>query len=76
MTLFVTEDIPMDYGDMDVGNMTDVETDQGFFSRHKTGILLAAVLIIGGGGGLTAYRKHKKKKQQQAEEEAIDDEIS
>lgn len=76
MTLFVTEDIPMDYGDMDVGNMTDVETDQGFFSRYKTGILLAAVLIIGGGGGLTAYRKHKKKKQQQAEEEAIDDEIS
>ena len=66
----------MDYGDMDVGNTTDVETDQGFFASHKTGIFLAAAVIAGGGAGIVLFRKHKKKKQQQAEEEAVDDEIS
>ncbi|HJC48084.1 MAG TPA: hypothetical protein IAA04_08540 [Candidatus Lachnoclostridium pullistercoris] len=76
MSLFVTEDVPMDYGDMDVGNTTDVETDQGFFASHKTGIFLAAAVIAGGGAGIVLFRKHKKKKQQQAEEEAVDDEIS
>ena len=75
MTLFVSEEMPVDYGEIDAGNTTDVEAEQGFFARHKTGVILAAVLAAGG-AGLIAYRKYKRKKMQQAEEEAIDDEIS
>ena len=77
MTLFVTEEIPMDYGDMDVGNMTDVEADQGFFASHRTGVLLAAAAAAAAAVlGLRAYKKNKRKKELQDEEEAIDDEIS
>lgn len=75
MTLFVSEEMPVDYGEIDAGNTTDVEAEQGFFARHKTGVILAAVLAAGG-AGLIVYRKYKRKKMQQAEEEAIDDEIS
>ena len=77
MTLFVTEEIPMDYGDMDVGNMTDVEADQGFFASHRTGVLLAAAAAAAAAVlGLRAYKKNKRKKELQDEEEAIDDDIS
>ena len=57
MTLFVTEEIPMDYGDMDVGNMTDVEADQGFFASHRTGVLLAAAAAAAAAttGGLELF---------------------
>ncbi len=78
MTLFVTEDIPMDYESIDVGNMGGTEeVKQGFFSKYKVPVIIgAAALLIGGGIGLSALKKKRRKKQLQAEEEEIDDEIS
>ena len=76
MTLFVTEEVPMDFDSIDVGNMVEVEPEQGFFARHKVAVIAAAVLAAGGIAGFTVWRKQRRKKRLQAEAEEIDDEIS
>lgn len=73
MSLMVTEDVPVDYGDMEVGNMEGIEEKpKGFFASHK-GIVFAVILC--GAAGVTVFVLRRKKKKQQMEEE-IDDEIS
>ncbi len=76
MTLFVTEEVPMDFDSIDVGNMVEVEPEQGFFARHKVAVIAAAVLAAGGIAGFTVWRKQRRKKRLRAEAEEIDDEIS
>ena len=76
MTLFVTEEVPMDFDSIDVGNMVEVEPEQGFFARHKVALIAAAVLAAGGIAGFTVWKKQRRKKRLQAEAEEIDDEIS
>lgn len=73
MSLMVTEDVPVDYGDMEVGNMEGIEEKpKGFFASHK-GIVFAVILC--GAAGVTVFVLRRKKKKKQMEEE-IDDEIS
>ena len=75
MTLYVTEEIPMDFDDSMAGNFDDIPAENpSFFSKYKLIILPAAalaVIVV----AVIIVRKRKKKKAAQEEDET-DDEIS
>ncbi|MBS6644499.1 MAG: hypothetical protein KH366_13045 [Clostridiaceae bacterium] len=75
MTLFVTEEIPMDFDDSMAGNFDDIPAENpSFFSKYKLIILPAAALAVIAVIAVIVIKKKKKKAAQ--EEDEIDDEIS
>lgn len=73
LSLYVTEEIPMDFGDAMAGNFEDVEMEEpSFFQKYKMVIFPAIAVVIV--AVVVVIRIRKKKKA--AKEEGMDDEIS
>ncbi len=74
LSLFVSEPIPEDFGDMGMGDMTDMPVEEpSFFQKYLKFILPAvAVLVV----AIVSVFIIKRKKKKAAEEEVWDDEIS
>ncbi len=73
LSLFVTEEIPMEFDDSMVGNFEDVDMEEpSFFQKYKMIIFPAIAVVIV--AVVVVIRIRKKKKA--AKEEGMDDEIS
>lgn len=73
LSLYVTEEIPMDFGDMEVGNMEGMEMEEkSFFDKYKMIIFPAIAVVV---VAIVVVIKVRKKKKA-AREEGMDDEIS
>lgn len=73
LSLYVTEEVPMDFGDAMAGNFEDVEMEEpSFFQKYKMVIFPAIAVVIV--AVVVVIRIRKKKKA--AKEEGMDDEIS
>lgn len=73
LSLYVTEEIPMDFGDMEVGNMEGMEMEEkSFFDKYKMIIFPAIAVVVVAVVVVIKVRKKKKA----AREEGMDDEIS
>lgn len=73
LSLYVTEAMDMDMGDMSAGNMDDMMVPEpSFFQKYKVAIIAAAVVIVAAAAAVFVIRKKKKA----AQEEGVDDEIS
>lgn len=73
LSLYVTEEIPMDFGDMEVGNMDGMEMEEkSFFDKYKMIIFPAIAVVVVAVVVVIKVRKKKKA----AREEGMDDEIS
>ena len=73
LSLYVTEEIPMDFGDMEAGNFEDMGMEEpSFFQKYKMIIFPAIAVVVV--AVVVVIRIRKKKKA--AKEEGMDDEIS
>lgn len=73
LSLYVTEEIPMDFGDMEAGNFEDMGMEEpSFFQKYKMIIFPAIAIVVV--AVVVVIRIRKKKKA--AKEEGMDDEIS
>lgn len=73
LSLYVTEEIPMDFGDMEAGNFEDLGMEEpSFFQKYKMIIFPAIAVVVV--AVVVVIRIRKKKKA--AKEEGMDDEIS
>lgn len=71
--LTVTEEIPMDMGEMDMEAMTVPEEKTGFFGKHRMAVMLAAGAAVCVSAFFAGLQIRKKKKKQQEEEETEDE---
>ena len=73
LSLYVTEEIPMDFGDMEAGNFEDMGMEEpSFFQKYKMIIFPAIAVVVV--AVVVVIRIRKKKKA--AKEEGMDDGIS
>ena len=74
MTLNVTEEIPPDSGDGDMGEIP-TDSEPSGLSKYKVPIILSVVGILAAGTIGTVFVLKRRKKKKEAEEEEIDNEI-
>lgn len=74
MTLNVTEEIPADVGDGDIGELP-ADSEPSGASKYRVPIILSAAGILAAGVLLTVFVLKRRKKKKKAEEEETDNEI-
>jgi len=74
LSLFVSEPMPENFGDMGMGEMPQMPVEEpSFFQKYLKFIFPAAAVLVVAVASLLIVRRKKKKA---AEEEVLDDEIS